>query len=311
VSLPAENAALSAGERPRSSAGFTSGLSIAIGSALVIAAAVAPIAAMGVAAAGFRYPFPRIFDRTVMVVLASVLLLFARRLELLESLRLGFRDIRANVRRLAGGFAAALAAVAILFTLAGIAGASLRGPGVFAYSALRYLPAAIAIAVLEESFFRAFVLAGMERDFGTGIAFAASSGLFAIVHVVRSPARFYLAGFHPAAGAETLLKSGARLAHPAEVLPFLIGLFLLGLVLGQAFILTRRVYCSIGLHAGFVLGAKTWARATSGATPRWLAGTGPVPLIAAPAGWLLAAILLMALPLSLGAPRRRSEFQQP
>ena len=39
-----------------------------------------------------------------------------------------------------------------------------------------------------------------------------------------------------------------------------LGLFLLGLALGEAFIRTRQVYLSIGLHAGLVIGAKCWAQ---------------------------------------------------
>jgi membrane protease YdiL (CAAX protease family) len=289
---------------------FTPALALATAFALALAMLIGPVAAMGVAAAGFRYPFPRIFDRTVMLTFMAVVLLFARRLELLELLRLGFVDARANLSRLAGGFALALAAVGTLLALAEIVGGNLRTPSIIADSALRYLPAAILIAALEEGFFRAFLLAGMECDFGSAIALVVSSGLFAIVHVVRSPARFYLAGFHPAAGAETLIQSGAAIAHPSEALPFLFGLFLLGLLLGEAFILTRRAYCSIGLHSGFVLGAKIWRRALSGAAPRWLAGAGPVPLIAGPAAWLVATILLIALPLWLGTLKGDPELQQ-
>src|SRR5690349_11411703 len=52
--------------------------------ALLAAVIIAPVVA--VAAASFRFPFPRIFDRTVMVTLLASLLLFARRLTLLDFL---------------------------------------------------------------------------------------------------------------------------------------------------------------------------------------------------------------------------------
>ena len=54
-------------------------------------------------------------------------------------------------------------------------------------------------------------------------------------------------------------------------------------MLGEAFLLTRRAYFSLGVHAGFVLGAKTWRVAVSGGIPQWLAGPGSVPLVGAPA----------------------------
>jgi hypothetical protein len=127
---------------------------------------------------------------------------------------------------------------------------------------------------------------------------------------VRSPARFYLTGFHPLAGLNDLGASAARILHPGDALPAIIGLFLLGLVLGEAFILTGRVWFSIGMHAGFVIGAKTWPLlAYSGTpTPRWLAGPGPVPLIAAPAAWTVAILLMILLPILLakGGERHRS-----
>jgi membrane protease YdiL (CAAX protease family) len=85
------------------------------------------------------------------------------------------------------------------------------------------------------------------------------------------------------------------------------GLFLLGLVLGVAFTLTGRIWLSAGIHAGLVLGAKTWPVITQGGMPlpRWLAGAGPVPLIAAPAGWGLAIVMLMLLPWLIGRRRKR------
>ena len=85
-----------------------------------------------------------------------------------------------------------------------------------------------------------------------------------------------------------------RVIHP-KMGPPLLGLFLLGLLLGAAFLLTRRAYASLGLHAGFVLGAKTWRTAVSGAIPQWMAGPGSVPLVAAPAAWILSTITLVVL----------------
>jgi membrane protease YdiL (CAAX protease family) len=174
---------------------------------------------------------------------------------------------------------------------------------------LRYAAAAAAIALIEEGFFRAVILAGTARDFGRAGALPLSSAVFALTHLVRSPARFYLAGFQPWAGLDDLGASGARIIHPGAALPAIIGLFLLGLVLGEAFILTGRVWFSIGMHAGFVIGAKTWPLLAHPGTPmpRWLAGSGPVPLIAAPAAWTVAILLLILLPILLaenGAPKK-------
>ncbi|MGH8338317.1 MAG: lysostaphin resistance A-like protein, partial [Gammaproteobacteria bacterium] len=163
--------------------------------------------------------------------------------------------------------------------------------------ALKYTAAAILIGVIEEAFFRAFLLAGIRADYGPRTALIASALIYAVAHVLRSPAHIYLTGYHPLAGFHNLALSATRLAHPLQVLPVLIGLFLLGIVLGEAFMLTGKVYFSIGLHAGFVIGAKTWPLVVDhSAVPRWLAGPGPVPLIAAPAAWTAALIIAIALP---------------
>jgi hypothetical protein len=60
------------------------------------------------------------------------------------------------------------------------------------------------------------------------------------------------------------------------------------------------------MHAGFVVGAKTWpAIAPAGVIfPRWLAGPRPVPLIAAPAGWMVAVVLLLLMPTIVGRTRQ-------
>ncbi len=276
---------------------FSLTLIAALGLALAAAVIIAPVAAMALAAAGLRFPFPRIFDRTVMLTLLAALLLFARRLKLADFLRQGFSSARVGFWQAFRGLALATGAMAVLFALTSIAGGNLRG-SMIAASALRYLPAAVVIALIEEGFFRAFLLTGIEGELGSSGALLASSAIFALVHVIRSPARFYLARFEPMAGAENLAAYAERVIHP-EVGPSLLGLFLLGLVLGEAFVLTRRAYCSIGLHAGFVLGAKTWRPAVGGAIPRWLAGPGSVPLIAAPAAWTISVIMLIVLPLWL------------
>ncbi|MBV8774076.1 MAG: CPBP family intramembrane metalloprotease [Deltaproteobacteria bacterium] len=194
----------------------------------------------------------------------------------------------------------ASAIIGLLFALAGVAGAEIHGY-MIARSVLRYFPAALLIAAVEEAFFRAFLLAGIERQLGALGALLASSALYAIVHVMRSPARFYLMHFQPWAGVKILAADAERVIHP-KVGPALVGLLLLGVLLGEAFLLTRRAYASLGLHAGFVLGAKTWRTAVSGAIPRWLAGPGPVPLVAAPAAWILSIITLIVL--YLWSPRR-------
>ncbi len=262
---------------------------------------------------GFRFPFPRIFDRTVMVTLLAAMLLCSRSMGFGALISEGFAAPRANLPRFSIGLAIAIAAIATLFALAFASGAGASvSYGALAARALKFVVPAIAIAVIEEGFFRAFLLGGMRGDFGARAALIVTSVIYAVVHLVRSPAHYYLVGFHPAAGLQNLCASAAQLGHPIVAAPTLIGLFLLGMVLGQAFLTTGTVWFSIGLHAGFVLGAKTWPLIAHGGGPvsRWIAGPGPVPLIAAPAAWAIALALFLILPRYLGASAAGNDSDQ-
>jgi len=77
----------------------------------------------------------------------------------------------------------------------------------------------------------------------------------------------------------------------------LLGLFLLGVLLGTAFLKTGRVYFSIGLHASVIVGAKTWRKFAPGAqsAPAWLSGYGRPPLISGAAAWLITVVMLIAV----------------
>ena len=285
---------------------FTLRLTIVILASAILAAVVAPFAAAIVAAMGFRFPFPRIFDRTVMVIVAIAVITEARALRAIPLLRSGFaRPIR-NLPRATRGFLISIVAIALLVYLAAFMGAHANDTSANLWRLIpKYFISAIAIAIIEEGFFRAFLLRGMEGDFGRTAALLLSSAIYSITHLIRSPAKFYVTGIHPLAGIETLGLSVGRLANPALMLPTFIGLFLLGIVLAEAFLETGTVYFGIGLHAGFVMGAKLWPRMTAAglALPGWLRGWGSQPLISGLAAWTVAiAILLLIRPLT--RPRR-------
>jgi membrane protease YdiL (CAAX protease family) len=276
---------------------------------------ISPLASMGVAAAGFRFPFPRIFDRTVMVTLGIAMVFLARPLRLLRLLKEGFlpqreatnsppaRDWKRPPMMVISGLVLALIAIGLLFTIAAAMGAG--GPNralTLLARAGKYAAAAILIGIIEEGFFRAFLLGGMTGDFGRGGALVASSAVYSLAHLVRAPAHYYLSGYHPGAGLHDFALSVTRLIHPEGSLGMIVGLFLLGIVLGEAFLLTGSVYFSIGLHAGFVIGAKSWpALGDHGArVPQWLAGSGHIPIIGGAAAWVIALVLIAVLPLLLG-----------
>jgi membrane protease YdiL (CAAX protease family) len=278
---------------------FTLRLVLALIIAAALAAAIAPFAALALASAGYRFPFPRIFDRTVMITVAAMMALWARELRVARLLRRGFANPAGNSGSILRGLLVAVAVIAMLLALGAISGGRNEIRTGEALARLpKYIAGAIAIALIEEGFFRAFLLGGMVEDFGRTGALAISSAVYALAHLIRSPARFYLARFDASAGIHNLYASVAQLAHPAAALPAIIGLFLLGLVLGEAFFATGAVYFSIGLHAGLVIGAKTWpfSSAPGLAPPHWIAGYGHPALISGIAAWVMALVILAFVP---------------
>jgi membrane protease YdiL (CAAX protease family) len=278
---------------------FTVRFALVLVAGIVAAIIFAPLAAVAVSAAGWHYPFPRIFDRTVMVSMLIVVLFAARDLNLVTLLSHGFKHPAApSIARAIRGFVVAMLAIAILFGLAlGVGGGGVGNYGAAVALIPKYFLSAIAIAFIEEAFFRAFLLGGMRNDFGNRVALIASAAIYAVAHLVRSPARFYVTGYEPTAGLMTLAHSVDQFTAPAIAIPTLVGLFFLGIVLGEAYILTGSVYFSIGLHCGFVLGAKMWPKIVfnRAVIPWWIAGGGAIPLIGGAAAWVIAIAIFAAL----------------
>ena len=234
-----------------------------------------------------------------MATLFLAMLFAARDLNLGSLLSRGFKHpLAPSVARAIRGFVVAMCAIAILFALALAVGGAGAGDHTAAAALIpKYLLSAIAIAIIEEAFFRAFLLGGMMEDFGNRVALIASAAIYALAHLVRSPARYYVSGYEPAAGLFNLAHSVDQFSNPAIAIPTLIGLFLLGLVLGEAYILTGSVYFSMGLHCGFVLGAKLWPKIilNRAAISWWIAGGGAIPLIGGAAAWVIAIVILATL----------------
>jgi len=274
---------------------FTLRLGLTLIVAAIAAALVAPFVAPVLAWAGFHFPFPRIFDRVVMVALAVAMWLQAGKLHLIGRLRVGFANPRSGLGAAVGGLAAGAVGMAALWALAWLASGLGSGGGwlPLLVAVVSNAHAALAIAIIEEGFFRAFLLDGMAEDFGRRAGLLASSAVYAIAHLIRSPARFTVATFQPLVGFCTLVASLSQLGHPGQAAPGLFGLFLLGLLLGTAFIKTGRVYFSFGLHASLVMGAKAWRKLAPAGLPMWLSGYGVPPLISGAAAWGITLVLLV------------------
>ncbi len=207
-----------------------------------------------------RPQFAQIFGG-VFIAAASVLVLSSPSLCRLQFLRdaglVPLGDRRTDLLR---GFVIAAASIAVLGLLMSIAGVFMPGffhtlPAVLQWS-VKSLLSALMVGFFEEIFFRGVIFKGLLEDARPATAFAAANLFYAAVHFFKPPEKFVVTGLDPLAGVRFIVQSLHPFLDPPEILPGLIGLFIIGLVLSYAFFRTRTLYLSIGLHAGWVFALK-------------------------------------------------------
>ena len=109
------------------------------------------------------------------------------------------------------------------------------------------------IGFVEEFFFRGFIFTQLKQKMNSGIAVVLASAFYSLCHFFDNGQIFMPE--HPSFHDAGRLFVGVLepiLRHPNDILPPFIGLFLFGIVLNIAFIRTRSLFCSIGIHAGAV-----------------------------------------------------------
>jgi membrane protease YdiL (CAAX protease family) len=113
------------------------------------------------------------------------------------------------------------------------------------------------IGFMEEIFFRGYLLQSFKEHMTLPKAVCVCSLIYSILHFFKADV-LVSAGFQPFVG----ITSMAQFFKPIffeffKNMPAIIGLFLVGVVLSYAFIKTKSLYLSIGLHAGMVFMMKT------------------------------------------------------
>jgi membrane protease YdiL (CAAX protease family) len=287
--------------------------------ALAAATLLSPwVAALWNAVRGSRPEFGQIFGG-VFIATASVLMLSSPSLFRLQFLReAGLVPFRGRWPDLLRGFVIAAASMAVLGVLMSIAGVFTPGffhtlPAVLQWS-VKALLTAIMVGFLEELFFRGMMFRGLLEDGRPATAFAVVNLFYAALHFLKPPKKFDVSGLDPLAGVRFLVQSLQPFLDPAEILPGLIGLFIIGLVLSYAFFRTRALYLSIGLHAGWVFALKTmrvygeFNRGDLG----WIFGSTDPKIVSGVATWIGIAVVgvvvhLMTRPHPNPLPRRERE----
>jgi len=230
------------------------------------------------AAACRRSEFPRFYDRAVL--LAALVLL----VPVIRWLRHGhphehYRDtpwslcfpaqavgtdrgqpLRRNPRGPVQAVAGFLFAAAVLLLL----GCAFVGVAWFAWreKSPRFLraareawPAAVIVAIVEETVFRGILLGIFLRAMRPALAIGGLSFLFAFLHFLKPPPGMVIARPEsPLAGLDLLGSILGRFADPLPLATEFATLFAVGVVLGHARWRTASLWLPAGLHAGWVFG---------------------------------------------------------
>ena len=209
----------------------------------------------------YHYPFSRIFDRFFMI--SGIILFFiCRRFLKLGSLKeLGLFPPTRAVKDAGVGAGLAIASMVVLTLLMFLTDAFTPFFRLSASETLarctRALLAAVTVGFLEEIFFRGIIFKGLLEDMRPARAYLLANVFFSAVHFVQPADEEVLSGIEPLAGFRHLIRSFGPFLNP-ELLPGFFGLFLIGAVLCYAFQRTGTLYMSMGLHAGWIFGLKTF-----------------------------------------------------
>ena len=116
----------------------------------------------------------------------------------------------------------------------------------------------LAVPFIEEAFFRGIVLGVLLRTGRKYIAIFAVSVIFAAVHFLKAPDRTseivtWTSGF------SSIAHAFDGLGDPMMLASALATLFFIGWILADARVLTRSLWLSIGLHAGWIFGSGTFS----------------------------------------------------
>lgn len=241
--------------------------------------------------------FLRVFRRLLLIPLVLVFLWRVRPWRGAGGHDFGLRPTRARLRTAALAFAVTvLAAVALLAWQFQQGWLRFEDPlrwGELARRLGLYLVGGLLVGLLEEWFFRGWLVARGTRDVGPRFGVLVSAVIFALIHAFR-PSRLEVPVSHDAAGALEAL--GGWLAHMVDLEAFgasALGLFCFALLLSAAYRRAGSLWMPIGIHAGAVLVLFSYGAITDRTPARTWAGSrllydGPVAW-----GLLLGAALLL------------------
>ena len=216
------------------------------------------------------YPFHSYVDRCLMITALAAIPLFWNRFGLASWRDLGVRP--EGKGEIAWGLALGLISAATMLGAAIALGGRMSQNSAGWEVILILLATAAIVAPLEELLFRGVIQTVLVRDIGAGAGIAATSLFFAVVHFIKVPVDFAPQPVTAWSGLAALGLAFAPFADCGAIASRFLLLAAVGAVLGVAAWRTGRLWLPIGLHAGWIVGAKLGNRLTAGVPGHWAAG---------------------------------------
>jgi membrane protease YdiL (CAAX protease family) len=249
------------------------------------------LAAHGVFPFLAKYDFETFFHRAILIAAALLLWPFLRVSHVRSMADLGLAPNSRWGRDLSAGVV--LSTVPLL-----CCGALLIAFHVFSFRHMfawsrfgKMLVASITVPLIEEAFFRGIVLGVLLRTGRKYMPILVVSAVFAAVHFFNAPERTSAVATW-SSGLNSIAHSFGRVGDPMTLASAFATLFLIGCILADARVLTRSLWLSIGLHAGWIFGSGIFsllARRQTLALP-WLGKNllvGVIPLGVATFTWII------------------------
>ncbi len=204
--------------------------------------------------------FQRYFNRSFLIAALSFLWPLSRWLSLRRISDFGLQPNPLWKEDLAYGFAAALTSVwGYGYILLATGFSKFKEPLPWHRIPSAFGTAA-AVSVIEEIFFRGFLLGILLRTTSRRNALIAVSAIYSVVHFLKPPEGVLAAeSVHWLSGFTLLPMVFRQFAEPLLLLSGFGTLFVLGWIFGIATIATRSLWLAIGLHAGAILAVRSFS----------------------------------------------------
>jgi membrane protease YdiL (CAAX protease family) len=206
-----------------------------------------------------RFDFESFFHRALLLGAIVFLWPFLRWVGIRNRRDLGLEPNRSWLRDVGVGFFLSMAPVLLceIFLIARGFYSMRPDPAWSAIAAI--IPTAVIVPLIEEGLFRGLFLGILFRAFRPWPANLISAAIFSIVHFLKAPDETapvvrWFSGF------VSLSHSFDQFSEPMLVLGGFMTLLVIGIALAQARLVTRSLWLSIGLHAGWILGSESFGK---------------------------------------------------